>query len=61
MPPADVSLHQAFKFSPAGKQLMALGTRGQAGDGPHHFCKPTQVAVARSGNIFVSGAVGAAL
>lgn len=40
---ADVDLHQAFKFSPTGKQLLALGTRGQSGNSATAFCKPTQV------------------
>ena len=52
---SDVELHQAIKFSPAGKQLLALGKRGQSGSGPDRFCKPTQVAVGRTGAIYVSG------
>lgn len=43
LPCADVDLHQVFKFTPTGKQLLALGTRGQRGDSATHFCKPTQV------------------
>lgn len=41
--PADVGLHQVFKYTPTGKQLLALGTRGQRGDSATKFCKPTQV------------------
>lgn len=50
----DVALHQAIKFSPEGKQLMALGERMQPGSDSSHFCQPTQVAVARSGSVFVA-------
>lgn len=39
----DVALHQAFKFSPQGKQLLVLGTALEPGNDTHHFCKPTHV------------------
>jgi hypothetical protein len=54
--PADVELHQALKFSQDGKLLLELGTRRREGKGPTKLCKPTQVAVARDGSVFVSGA-----
>lgn len=54
--PADVALHQVFKFSPAGEQLLVMGEAGRQGSDAAHFCKPTQVAVARSGDIYVAGA-----
>ena len=54
--PADVGLHQALKFTPDGKPLMALGTPLQPGNDATHFCKPTRVAVGRDGALFVSGA-----
>ncbi|KAL4457726.1 hypothetical protein ABPG75_012591 [Micractinium tetrahymenae] len=50
----DVDLHQVFKYSPTGKQLLALGTRSQRGDSATAFCKPTQVFAARDGSVFVS-------
>ena len=50
----DVEHHQVFKFSPRGELLMTLGTRGTPGLGPAHFNKPTDVAVADSGEIFVA-------
>lgn len=34
---------------------MALGERMQPGSDSSHFCQPTQVAVARSGSVFVAG------
>src|SRR5262245_26981580 len=45
--------HQVFKFSPDGKLLMTLGEAGGAVD-PGFFFQPNDVAVARSGDIFVS-------
>jgi sugar lactone lactonase YvrE len=46
--------HQVFKFSPQGQLLMTLGKAGVAGDGPDVFNQPTDVVVARSGDIFVA-------
>ena len=43
LPPTDVGLHQAFKYSPDGQQLLVLGTRGTPGSDGEHLCKPTQV------------------
>lgn len=46
--------HQVFKFSPDGKLLMTLGKAGVAGDGPDTFNQPSDVVVARNGDIFVA-------
>jgi hypothetical protein len=46
--------HQVFKFSPDGKVLMTLGKAGVAGEGPDMFNGPTDVVVARNGDIFIS-------
>jgi len=45
---------QALKLSPDGKVLLTLGTPGVAGTGPGAFDRPTGVAVAANGDIFVS-------
>jgi hypothetical protein len=45
--------HQVFKFSPDGKVLMTLGTRGVAGGGPSHFNQPNAVAFAPNGDVFI--------
>jgi hypothetical protein len=45
--------HRVFKFSPDGKVLMTLGKAGVPGDGPDTFDRPSAVAVARNGDIFV--------
>ncbi len=43
-----------LKLSPEGKVLMTLGKEGVAGTGPDAFDRPTSVAVAPNGNVFVS-------
>jgi sugar lactone lactonase YvrE len=50
--------HQVFKFSPDGKVLMTLGKAGVAGDGPDTFNRPSAVAVASNGDIFVGDGHG---
>jgi DNA-binding beta-propeller fold protein YncE len=48
--------HMVYKFTMDGKQLMALGTKGKAGDNKSTdaFNGPSDVAVARNGDFFVS-------
>lgn len=46
--------HQVIKFSPEGEVLMVLGTPGEAGSGPDHFDRPSDVVVAANGDIFVA-------
>jgi sugar lactone lactonase YvrE len=46
--------HQVFKFNPEGKVLMALGKAGVSGSDPGLFDQPTDVVVARNGDIFVT-------
>jgi sugar lactone lactonase YvrE len=43
-----------LKISPDGKVLMTLGTPGVAGTGQYQFDRPTGVAIAANGDIFVS-------
>lgn len=43
-----------FKINPDGNVLMTLGTPGVGGSGPSLFDRPTGVAVASDGSIFVS-------
>jgi streptogramin lyase len=50
--------HQVFKLSPAGKVLMTLGKRGVAGNGPDTFDRPSGIAVAPNGDIFVTDGHG---
>ncbi len=46
--------HQIFKFSPRGELLLTLGQPGVAGEGPYTFNRPSDVAVAPNGDIFVA-------
>lgn len=50
--------HQVFKFSPKGKVLMTLGKAGVAGDAEDTFNKPSAVAIAANGEIFVADGHG---
>src|SRR6059036_493317 len=49
---------QVFKFSPDGKVLLALGKAGVAGAGEDTFNRPSAVAVAANGTIFVADGHG---
>jgi len=50
--------HVVIKFSPEGKVSLTLGKPGVAGVGPDMFNAPTDVAVARNGDIIVSDGHG---
>ncbi|MFT3828032.1 MAG: peptidyl-alpha-hydroxyglycine alpha-amidating lyase family protein [Chitinophagaceae bacterium] len=43
-----------YKFSPDHKLLMTIGTKGVAGDGEYTFNGPTDVAIGKNGDIFVT-------
>ena len=46
--------HQIHKFSPDGKVLGSLGRKGVAGNGPDTFDRPSDIVVARNGDLFVA-------
>jgi len=50
--------HQVFKFSPTGKVLMTLGKAGVAGNSEDTFNKPSAVAIATNGDIFIADGHG---
>ena len=50
--------HVVYKFSPEGELLLTLGNIGIAGDGVDTFNRPTDVAVAPNGEIFVTDGHG---
>jgi peptidylamidoglycolate lyase len=54
----DVALHQVFKFSQRGELLLTLGERAIQGDDRRHFNRPSDVAIAPDGSIFVSDGYG---
>ena len=55
---ADVGLHIVTKRSPEGKLLLRLGTEGVPGEDATHFNKPTDMAIAPDGDIFVADGYG---
>jgi sugar lactone lactonase YvrE len=50
--------HQVFKMSSTGKMLMAIGKEGIKGNGPDTFDRPTGIAIAPNGDIFVTDGHG---
>ena len=56
--PAGGRGHQVFKFSQTGELLMTLGQAGVRGNGQDTFDRPTDVAVAANGDIFVTDGHG---
>jgi len=55
---ADVGRHTVSKRSRDGKLLLMLGTDGEAGEDTRHFNKPTDMAIAPNGDVFVSDGYG---
>ena len=55
---ADFGLHIVQKYTPQGKLLMTLGVKGEKGNDERHFNMPTDMAIARSGDIFVTDGYG---
>lgn len=49
---------QVVKFSPSGKVLLTLGKAGMPGDAPGYFNRPSGVAIAKNGDIFVADGHG---
>ena len=56
----DTTDHMVYKFTMDGQELLALGTKGVTGDDSSKtaFNRPTDVAVARNGDIFVTDGYG---
>lgn len=54
----DVALHQVYKYTRDGELLLTLGERGVSGNDATHFNRPTDVAVAPDGSVFVSDGYG---
>jgi DNA-binding beta-propeller fold protein YncE len=54
----DIGHHLVMKFDPAGKLLLTLGRKDRPGDGPDQFDRPTDVAVAPSGEFYVADGYG---
>jgi DNA-binding beta-propeller fold protein YncE len=54
----DIGHHLAMKFDAQGKLLLTLGQKGKAGNAPDQFDRPTDVAVTKSGEFFVTDGYG---
>jgi len=54
----DTGFHQVLKFDAGGKLLLALGKKGEPGAGPDTFNRPTDVAVAPTGEFYVADGYG---
>ncbi len=55
---ADFGLHIVQKYTPEGKLLMTLGKRGESGEDETHFYRPTDMAITKSGDIFITDGYG---
>ena len=55
---ADLGHHTVMQFTPKGKLLETLGTRGEPGDDETHFNLPTDMAITPAGDVFVSDGYG---
>ncbi|VDL79070.1 unnamed protein product [Nippostrongylus brasiliensis] len=50
----DVGSHQVHKLDSSFRPVLSLGEKLVPGDDARHFCKPTDVAVAKNGYFFVA-------
>lgn len=55
---ADIDAHVVRKCTPEGRVLLTLGTFGEAGEDASHFNRPTDMAVAPEGDVYVSDGYG---
>ncbi|MEO6809225.1 MAG: peptidyl-alpha-hydroxyglycine alpha-amidating lyase family protein, partial [Isosphaeraceae bacterium] len=55
---SDIGYHVVMQFTPAGKLLKTLGTRGVAGCDETHLNQPTDMAITPDGEVFVSDGYG---
>jgi peptidylamidoglycolate lyase len=53
----DVALHQVMRFKRPGDNVvpdLVIGVKFEPGNDEHHFCKPTSVAVLKTGQFYVA-------
>lgn len=55
---ADIGFHIIRKFNPYGEILLTIGTPGVPGEDETHMDKPTDMAIAPNGDVFVSDGYG---
>lgn len=54
----DIGNHQVIKFDADGKPLLTLGKKEMAGTADDQFDRPTDIAVAKNGEVYVSDGYG---
>jgi DNA-binding beta-propeller fold protein YncE len=54
----DIGNHVVLKFDPEGKLLLSLGKKGQAGNTPEQFDRPTDIAFTPSGDFYITDGYG---
>ena len=54
----DNDTHQVLKMDSSGRVRMVMGRKGQSGEGPNLFNRPTDVAFAADGSFYVSDGYG---
>ena len=54
----DNDTHQVLKMDSSGRVRMVMGRKGQSGEGPDLFNRPTDVAFAADGSFYVSDGYG---
>ena len=54
----DNDTHQVLKMDSSGRVRMVMGRKGQSGEGPDLFNRPTDVAFAEDGSFYVSDGYG---
>jgi DNA-binding beta-propeller fold protein YncE len=55
---ADAGDHVVQKYTPDGKLLLTVGTKGKAGRDKTHLNQPTDMAITKAGDIYVSDGYG---
>ncbi|MCI0740212.1 MAG: peptidyl-alpha-hydroxyglycine alpha-amidating lyase family protein [Gemmataceae bacterium] len=55
---SDIKNHVVEKYTPDGKLLLTIGTKGKAGRDKAHFNKPTDMTFAPNGDVYVSDGYG---
>jgi DNA-binding beta-propeller fold protein YncE len=54
----DTGNHQVLKFDANGKLLLSLGKKGEPGDAADQFNRPTDIAIAPTGEFYISDGYG---
>ncbi|HWA98427.1 MAG TPA: peptidyl-alpha-hydroxyglycine alpha-amidating lyase family protein [Pirellulales bacterium] len=55
---SDIGRHVVEKYTPAGERLLTIGTPDQAGESETKLNKPTDMAIAANGDVFISDGYG---